>query len=973
MKNFKTDILMTWWFRLSGYKRLMTVCILSFAVLAIMSYGSDAYAQTASGNVYVEVPWQGERGIQETVGDIMRREQERQLNAGPKEHRIIPLRTQPGRKDNPQNPDSPETREWPLSRLPLNLQPSSSHRAFTPQTVSTINFTGATLADTGAFPPDSMGAAGPSQFIVTVNGRIRTFNKATGLADGALNVSMDTFFSSVMTPVGGTIIGNFTSDPHIRYDRLSGRWFVVMIDVPYTRTSPFTTSANRVMIAVSNGATITGQASFTFYQFKHDTVGTTPNSDTGGLADYPTPGIDANALYIGVNVFNAAGTAYVDSTGFVVRKSSIISGGPIVVTSFRGLVPNGSSDGPYTPQGVDNYDPAATEGYFIGVSATAYGRLIVRRVSNPGGTPTISANISLTVPSTASPITVPHLGNTGGASGNLDPVDDRLFAAHIRNGRLWTAHNIQVNSSGIASTTGGRNGTRWYEIQNLIGTPSVVQSGTLFDSAASNPKSYWIPSIMVSGQGHAALGFSTAGAANRANAGTVGRLSGDTLGAMQTPVDYTASSTAYNPAGDPGGSGGRRWGDYSYTSLDPNDDMTMWTIQEWCNATNSYGVQVVKLLSPPPAMPSSVTPASIPEGQSSVNVTVTGASSSGSGFFDPGAGFPNHIAAAVSGGVTVNSVTYTDPAHVTLNLSTIGASAGAQTVSITNPDGQSLTSASAILTVAMPTVQFQAASSSGSEAATPAAITVTLSAVSGQTVTVNYATANGTAIADSDYTAVIGNLAFNPGDTIKTINVPITNDTAVEGNETFSVTLSGPSNAALGAITTHTYTINNDDSFPDADGDSYTSDVDCDDSNPAVNPGATEIPNNGIDDDCNPATPILSASGSGNNYPVPLFRASLSLNVNASSLGTSTFTYYYTRNRLYFVSTSITNISVTGGVATITGSGNVNNVSGYTFTATITDGAADAMGLQIKKSDGTIYYNTASKVLSSGNFTIIGQ
>ncbi len=97
----------------------------------------------------------------------------------------------------------------------------------------------------------------------------------------------------------------------------------------------------------------------------------------------------------------------------------------------------------------------------------------------------------------------------------------------------------------MASTSGNRNGSRWYEIQDLNATPSLVQSGTVFDSAASNPKSYWIPTIMVSGQGHAVMGCSTAGATNRINAGTVGRLAGDTSDTMQTPVDYTASSTAY--------------------------------------------------------------------------------------------------------------------------------------------------------------------------------------------------------------------------------------------------------------------------------------------------------------------------------------------------------------------------------------------------------------------------------------------
>src|SRR5260370_34119619 len=111
--------------------------------------------------------------------------------------------------------------------------------------------------------------------------------------------------------------------------------------------------------------------------------------------------------------------------------------------------------------------------------------------------------------------------------------------------------------------------------------------------------------VMVSGQGHAALGFSVAGANEHANAGTVGRLTNDALGAMRSPVLYTASGAAYNPTNDPGGTHGRRWADYSYTCLDPSDDMTFWTIQEFSNATDSYVVQVVNLVAPPPPTPSS--------------------------------------------------------------------------------------------------------------------------------------------------------------------------------------------------------------------------------------------------------------------------------------------------------------------------------------------------------------------------------
>ncbi|MBI4680424.1 MAG: thrombospondin type 3 repeat-containing protein [Nitrospirae bacterium] len=159
----------------------------------------------------------------------------------------------------------------------------------------------------------------------------------------------------------------------------------------------------------------------------------------------------------------------------------------------------------------------------------------------------------------------------------------------------------------------------------------------------------------------------------------------------------------------------------------------------------------------------------------------------------------------------------------------------------------------------------------------------------------------------------------------------------------------------------------------DQDNDGYASPQDCDDSNASVNPSATEMVNNGQDDDCNPNTPAVSVSGNAYNYPILFFRASLSLNVSALSLETGYFRYYYTRNRLNFVSTSITGISATGGIATVTGVGKVNGISGYTFTAAITDGTADAIGLVIKKPDGTLYYNTPSLTVTSGNYTIVGQ
>jgi hypothetical protein len=80
----------------------------------------------------------------------------------------------------------------------------------------------------------------------------------------------------------------------------------------------------------------------------------------------------------------------------------------------------------------------------------------------------------------------------------------------------------------------------------------------------------------------------------------------------------------------------------------------------------------------------------------------------------------------------------------------------------------------------------------GQSGSTNAVFTVTLSFASAQTVTVQYATANDTATAPRDYTAVFGTLTFAPGVTTRTISVPVTGDAQVESAERFLVNLSNP-------------------------------------------------------------------------------------------------------------------------------------------------------------------------------------
>ena len=86
----------------------------------------------------------------------------------------------------------------------------------------------------------------------------------------------------------------------------------------------------------------------------------------------------------------------------------------------------------------------------------------------------------------------------------------------------------------------------------------------------------------------------------------------------------------------------------------------------------------------------------------------------------------------------------------------------------------------------------------GNAGTTNATFTVTLTPATATNVTVDYATANGTATALSDYVATNGTLTFFAGDVTKTITVRVNGDTSFEPNETFFVNLTAPTNAEVG-------------------------------------------------------------------------------------------------------------------------------------------------------------------------------
>ena len=142
--------------------------------------------------------------------------------------------------------------------------------------------------------------------------------------------------------------------------------------------------------------------------------------------------------------------------------------------------------------------------------------------------------------------------------------------------------------------------------------------------------------------------------------------------------------------------------------------------------------------------------------------------------------------------------------YLSLSSPTGGAALGLNTATLTivETDGK-------------PSIQFNTSAYRINENSGVVYANITLSGSASSNVTINYATASGTATSGSDFTATSGVLTFKPGDHSKLIPVSIISDSIYEPDQSFTITLSNPSsNAIIGSPGTATVTIKDDDLAP---------------------------------------------------------------------------------------------------------------------------------------------------------------
>ncbi|MBF0457915.1 MAG: VCBS repeat-containing protein [Nitrospirae bacterium] len=554
---------------------MKTLCKYSIAVVlsAIVLCGV-AFAEVSTE------PVQGVIVTQDAPAAVVSTEQmkrnEALLPARAAEKRIRPVMRRKGNGVSTIPPISDQLKPEIQSPVPQPSPQSSPHSSvYAPSLLA--SFTGMDLNGntSQAIPPDTMGAAGPTYLMSILNGGVAYYNKTTGAMTS--HITDTAFWSSLGTGSGQPADGVF--DPKVIYDQYLGRFIAVELSQG--------SSSNNSYILVGISSTSDPNGTWTLHAIRADLDNGTVQ--TSNWADFPGVGMDSANLYVSVNMFDNSGSFHYVKIYSIPKTQLQSTASTITYTQF---VNNNNID--FTLQ------PCAAFGsgqqiYFAGEDYTGGGNhnetdspvrqteasaassyLKLFTVTNNTWTPLGDILVS-SYPALDNLPDAPQPGSTQKIATN----DTRILNAVCRGGYVWATHTV-TNASGAKTEVS------WYQINpasaslTLASAGSPVQEGRVSDTSMF----YYFPSIAVNGNGDAALGFSGSSTTTYAGGYYTARLSAATTGTMQTVGRLVAGAAPYyiTYSGT-----SNRWGDYSATTVDPSDDLTFWTIQEYAKGATNWG------------------------------------------------------------------------------------------------------------------------------------------------------------------------------------------------------------------------------------------------------------------------------------------------------------------------------------------------------------------------------------------------
>jgi hypothetical protein len=415
------------------------------------------------------------------------------------------------------------------------------------------------------------------------------------------------------------------------------------------------------------------------------------------------------------------------------------------------------------------------------------------------------------------------LENTGAArSGSL-----ALQVADTNGGNSTKILNVRQAGQGASCTFSLNSTSRDFTASAGTGVLSVSSTNAGCSTTYSAVSSAsWITISNPSGQAGSNINYTVA--QNTSGASRIGTItvSIPNAGSRTFTVNQAAAAActfSTNPSSR-SFSSATGAGNFTLTASDPNCSWSAATSDSWVNITGSTsGTGSAQINFTVSSNNGAARTANITVGGQVFNVTQESgctfslsspnsnfgeSGGNGSVIVNSGAGCAWNAATNSSSWISFTSNTNGN-GNGTVNFAVAANTGQARTGTIT-VGNQSITIAQAAMAV-VPNVSIANISlSEGNSGTTTFAFTVNLSSAASQAVSVNYATANGTAVAGEDYTAASGILTFAAGETSKLIAVSVNGDAVIEPDEAFTVNLSNAVNASISAGA-GTGTIQNDD------------------------------------------------------------------------------------------------------------------------------------------------------------------
>jgi hypothetical protein len=529
-----------------------SACVLAGSILVLLAaVGAPSFAAGPAGSqvVFSGVRAHVSHAAAIDFAQLARLERLKKRSTGP----LVPaLMPEPQEKAEPNNRITlPSPFQAPLSPSTATFAASSPSPA--------ASFLAQADAAGGAglsfIPPDTQGAIGPDKLMVVLNSNYVIQQKSTGAVLGTVSMSAFWGATGAVQPF----------DPRVVYDPYNGRWIVAAVNDALTATSS-------ILYGVSD--TSDPQGTWHLYSLDADATDLT-------WADFPTIGFNKNVVAIGLNMFtNAPVSSYAQ--------------GKLIVLDYNALRANSGAGNPsaINVPGSFTIQPAVT------YSSTENTLYLVEHGSSGGGTYNFWTLTGLGPPSLSlvggaaksnplGPWTVPGSANVLPQNGGFpaDAADARIGNAVFRNGHIYYAQTVGL-PTGLAPGTEARTAVQWVELDT---NGNFVQGGRISDPSATSANGghwYAFPSLSVNAANDVLVGFSEFQSNDFPDAGYAFRAGTDPTNTMRDPVTLKEGEGPYFKTF---GGGRNRWGDYSSTQVDPSDDTSMWTVQEYAGSPAGSG------------------------------------------------------------------------------------------------------------------------------------------------------------------------------------------------------------------------------------------------------------------------------------------------------------------------------------------------------------------------------------------------